>query len=299
MRRLVGCFATALVAALGVAGPAGAWTWPLHGEVLRPFSLGADAYAAGPASRDRRRRLGGRGRRRADRRDGDASSESCRPMGVWSRIQTEDGLSVTIAHLGSSLVARGARVAEGDVVGRAGPSGESEHSVPYVHLGVRRASIAEGYLDPLRFLPPRVADGADRMPAQPVVAPDVAPDAVPEEVSPAVPEAPGPTVGSPSAVPGQPASTPGRVGSALGGRIGPGASVRSAPPVVPSRRSAPASVGATHVAIASATRITTRRPQRQGRRSGRSVRGIRGPSRRRRGAPHAWADARPGSPDRG
>ena len=26
---------------------ASAWTWPLHGDVLRPYSLGPDAYAAG------------------------------------------------------------------------------------------------------------------------------------------------------------------------------------------------------------------------------------------------------------
>ena len=34
-------------AALAVAPAASAWTWPLRGDVLRPYSLGPDAYAAG------------------------------------------------------------------------------------------------------------------------------------------------------------------------------------------------------------------------------------------------------------
>ena len=34
-------------AALVASGPARAWSWPADGDVLRPFTLGGDAYAAG------------------------------------------------------------------------------------------------------------------------------------------------------------------------------------------------------------------------------------------------------------
>src|SRR3954466_15462816 len=37
----------AVVAGLVVVPAAGAWTWPVDGPVLRPFSLGDDAYAGG------------------------------------------------------------------------------------------------------------------------------------------------------------------------------------------------------------------------------------------------------------
>ena len=37
----------ALLTLFVLAPPASAWTWPLHGDVLRPYSLGPDPYAAG------------------------------------------------------------------------------------------------------------------------------------------------------------------------------------------------------------------------------------------------------------
>ena len=68
-------------------------------------------------------------------------------------IQTADGYSVTVLHLGSVAVRRGASIAEGVPIGTVGPSGEAELSVPYVYLGVRRSGEPNGYLDPLLFLP--------------------------------------------------------------------------------------------------------------------------------------------------
>ena len=69
-------------------------------------------------------------------------------------IQTSDGYSVTLTHLGSIAVSRGASVAEGAPVATIGPSGTPEVDGPYVHLGIRVTSDPNGYLDPLRFLPP-------------------------------------------------------------------------------------------------------------------------------------------------
>ena len=45
MRRLLSVLV--LVAALAAAPTAHAWIWPAEGVVLRPFSLGPNAYAAG------------------------------------------------------------------------------------------------------------------------------------------------------------------------------------------------------------------------------------------------------------
>src|SRR5262245_9423272 len=47
MRRAILGLTAALLALLVLAPAASAWTWPLHGDVLRPYSLGADPYAAG------------------------------------------------------------------------------------------------------------------------------------------------------------------------------------------------------------------------------------------------------------
>ena len=45
MRRAT--LALALLALLVLAPAASAWTWPLRGDVLRPYSLGPDPYASG------------------------------------------------------------------------------------------------------------------------------------------------------------------------------------------------------------------------------------------------------------
>ncbi len=74
-------------------------------------------------------------------------------------IQTADGYSVTLTHLGSIGVAKGATVAEQDAIGTVGPSGTPEEAGPYVHLGIRHTADANGYVDPLGLLPP--ATGTD------------------------------------------------------------------------------------------------------------------------------------------
>ena len=60
-------------------------------------------------------------------------------------IQTADGYSVTLVHLGAIAVTRGQAVVEGDGVGSAGRSGDPEHAESYVHLGVRRTADPNGY----------------------------------------------------------------------------------------------------------------------------------------------------------
>jgi hypothetical protein len=99
-------------------------------------------------------------------------------------------------------------VEEGAVVGQVGPSGEVEHAVPYVHLGVRRTADADGYLDPLAFLPPRAPAKAPAATA-PELAPAPAPGSAPApKTGSAVPVAAAPETPHASASPsrnGQPA----------------------------------------------------------------------------------------------
>src|SRR5919108_5382640 len=104
-----------LVLPLGVA-----WTWPVSGPVLQGFSFdSAHPYAAG------------------QHRGIDIGSSAGAPVlapvagavsfagtvptsGKSVTIETSDGLSVTLTHLGTIDVARGASVAEGAVVGTVG-----------------------------------------------------------------------------------------------------------------------------------------------------------------------------------
>ena len=151
MRRFT--FVLALLAVLVVTPQASAWSWPLRGEVLRPYSLGPDPYAAGQ-------------HRGVDVAGSAGEAVRAPAAGVVSfvgvvpssgrtvTIQT-DGYAVSLTHLGEATVAKGATVAEGDAVGVAGQSGEVEWPTPYVHLGIRVSSAADGYVDPATLLPPR------------------------------------------------------------------------------------------------------------------------------------------------
>jgi hypothetical protein len=76
-------------------------------------------------------------------------------------IETADGYSVTLTHLGSIAVAKGAAIAEQDTVGTVGPSGTPEVDGPYLHLGIRMTSDPDGYVDPLGLLPAPSTSGAD------------------------------------------------------------------------------------------------------------------------------------------
>src|SRR4029453_11939311 len=80
---------------------------------------------------------------------------------------------VSLTHLGALRVRRGADVAEGDAIAEPGPTGEAEHAIPYVHLGVRLGP-GESYVDPLSLLPPRGASHPPPAPEAPPAPPPVA-----------------------------------------------------------------------------------------------------------------------------
>ncbi len=75
-------------------------------------------------------------------------------------IETADGYSVTLTHLGSIGAVKGAAVAEQEAIGTVGPSGTPEVDGPYVHLGIRVTADPNGYVDPLGLLPPDTESSA-------------------------------------------------------------------------------------------------------------------------------------------
>src|SRR5579862_2373956 len=146
---------------LVLAPAARAWTWPVDGSVLQPFSFdSAHPYAGG--------------QHRAIEVAGELGEVVHAPAAgvvAWAgtvpvsghslTIETADGWSVTLTHLGSVTVDEGATVAEGDGVGTIGPSTEPGVSEPFVELGVRATSDEQGYVDPLGLLPAAPAAAAE------------------------------------------------------------------------------------------------------------------------------------------
>ena len=182
MKRVVALLPVLVALQVGVS-PALAWTWPVAGPVLRPFVLGDDPYAAGQHRGVDVGAPAGEPVRAPE--SGTVSFAGTVPGGGRTvTVRTEDGYSVTLVHLGSIAVAPGAVVAEGNALGTVGPSGDPEHTIPYVHLGVRLTADPTGYLDPLGLLPASAGE--------PVPEPAPAPTPEPPRV-PAVPAEPVPT----------------------------------------------------------------------------------------------------------
>jgi hypothetical protein len=161
MKRVLALLPVLFALQVGVS-PALAWTWPVDGPVLRPFTFDSDNPYAGGQHRgiDVGAPMGAPVRAPAA---GTVSFAGNVPGGgLTLAVRTADGYSVTLVHLGAIGVARGTTVEEGDVVGSVGPSGEPELAEPYVHLGIRIAADQQGYVDPLSLLPARnVAPSAD------------------------------------------------------------------------------------------------------------------------------------------
>ena len=174
MKRL-GILLPALLAFQVGVQPALAWTWPVDGPVLQTFNVDSNPYAGG---QHRGIEVGAPvGTPVLAPTGGTVSfAGSVAANGRTVTIQTAEGLSVTLVQLGTIGVSNGADVAEGVPVGTVGPSVDSKISEPHVHLGIRRTSDPNGYLDPLGFLPARPASEPPPEP-EPVPAPIPAPAA--------------------------------------------------------------------------------------------------------------------------
>ena len=198
MRPLALLFVCAVVLPVPVAQ---AWTWPVDGAVLRPFSFDrAHPYAGGqhrgvdlaaPA-----------GTPVVAPAEGVVSFTGTVPTGGKTvSIQTPLGYTATLLHLGSIGVTRGARVQEGATVGTVGPSGVAAHSDPYVYFGLRETSDPQGYVDPLPFLPARAVTSGPTVTGAAAAVAAPAAEALPA----ASPSAPAPVA---KAAVAQPAPTP-------------------------------------------------------------------------------------------
>ena len=191
MRRMV--VIALVLSSLVLPAGARAWSWPTSGAVLRPFILGPNPYQGGE-----HRGIdiaGSAGEKVHAAAAGTVSFVGTVPKsGLVVTVLTADGLAVTLTHLGTAAVTRGVVVADGQVVGAVGPSGDPEVAQPYVHLGVRLVSDEQGYIDPLRFLPPRAAPAPEPAPtptpsptpaSAPVPTPAPTPAAEPQPAPPA------------------------------------------------------------------------------------------------------------------
>ena len=208
MNRLIALLPVLIAFQVG-APPALAWTWPVDGPVLRPFTFGEDPYAAGQ-------------HRGIDVADEPGAPVRAPSSGIVSfagsvpgggrtvTVETADGYSVTLVHLGTIAVVRHEALAEGTPVGTIGPTGDAEHDAPYVHLGIRLTSDAQGYVDPLGILPGghAVPPAPPAPPADqvPVVPPAGSPDAPAPQVPVPAPHVPAPAHQAPA--PQAPAPAP-------------------------------------------------------------------------------------------
>jgi murein DD-endopeptidase MepM/ murein hydrolase activator NlpD len=138
-----------------------AWSRPVQGPVLQPFAYDeAHPYASGQ-HRGVDIGAGSAGETVVAPAAGTVSFAGTVPTnGKSVTIETADGYSVTLTHLGSIGVVKDAAVAEQDAVGTVGPSGTPEVDGPYVHLGIRVTADPNGYVDPLGLLPPDTESSA-------------------------------------------------------------------------------------------------------------------------------------------
>ena len=208
-----------------VTGPSAfAWAWPADGAVLRGFSVGGDAYAPGQ-HRGIDVALEGSAAIRAPVAGEVTFAGAIPTNGLTVTIAFHDA-KVSLTHVGTLHVRRGDVVSEGDVLAEAGPTGEAEHGVPYVHVGVR-VGPAESYVDPLTLLPPRRASLPPSTPEappapQPSPEPSAPTSAVPESPAAMPPAAPAPvSVAAPETEPtaGSPSGSNTSVPNEAGGGI--------------------------------------------------------------------------------
>src|SRR5688572_28077645 len=200
--RWVACSVAAVVWSLVAGSPASAWAWPVDGVVLRGYAVGGDKYAAGQ-HRGIDIAVGEDASIRAPAAGEVSFAGQVPTHGLTVTIVTGDGYKASLTHLGTMRVRKGAIVAEGDPIADRGPSGDVEHPVPYVHLGIRVGEDA--YVDPLGLLPPRSAPNPPPAPAAP---PAPAPSPAPAPAPPPAGEQAEPTLAAPTPDPAPAPSLP-------------------------------------------------------------------------------------------
>jgi hypothetical protein len=169
--RRVLAFAALILLAVPSRADGAPWRWPVRGEVLTPFAVGANPFAAGQ-------------HRGIDiaARPGAPVAAACTGRVTFAGRLPGRGHGVTVAcgtlvatHLELARVA----VRRGDVVRAGGVIGAAAAS--HVQLGARRAGRRFGYVDPLALLGPDPPPPLGAAPRRPV-APRGSPPALPQPV---------------------------------------------------------------------------------------------------------------------
>lgn len=163
---LAGPAVAALLLLLAPAGAAGAWRWPVEGEVVREFVVGADRFAPGqhrginiatPVGTPVRAACGGRVRFAG------SVADNGRTVSVVCGRHV-----ATYLHLASIAVRRGQPVPPGTRLGTVGITGRPDRGPAHLHLGARELSSGR-YVDPRDLLaatpsPPPVVAGPRNAP---------------------------------------------------------------------------------------------------------------------------------------
>lgn len=197
-RRRPAAALTASVAVLLAADAApAAWRWPVRGEVITPFAVGANRFAAGQhRGIDIAARAGETVRAPCGGRVAFAGRLPGRGRGVTIVCGP---LRATILELGPVTVVRGDRIVPGAAIGRA----EASH----VQLGARRSGFDHGYVDPMTLL------GDDPSAPLPVAPPSGRPRTAPPSAAPLPSLPPMPVPATPRLAP-LPVAEPERAGAA-------------------------------------------------------------------------------------
>lgn len=153
--------AAVLLSLLAPAGAAGAWRWPVEGEVVREFVLSADPFSPG------------------QHRGINVAAPVGTPVGAacGGRVRfagpvADNGRTVSVIcgryvatylHLESIAVRRGQPVLPGSRLGTVGRTGRPDRGPAHLHLGARKLSTGR-YVDPRDLLaattsPPPVVPG--------------------------------------------------------------------------------------------------------------------------------------------
>lgn len=170
-RVLVICFAvgTTVFASPSAVSAAGAWTWPLRGQVALEYGAQYVDQQGRSCSHGGLDIAAGAGATVEACAPGEVTFSGLVPAGVGLRawavtVQTTDGLRITYLPLERASVKRGDSVAAADEIGELSGSGDASSQATHLHLGVHRGETA---LDPRSLLGP--AQGTS--PSAPVPAP--------------------------------------------------------------------------------------------------------------------------------
>lgn len=94
-----------------------------------------------------------------------ASSATSGPSplgGWWLSLEGQDGRRWYMAHLDQAPYVRvGARIAQGQLVGLVGQSGDASHACPHLHLGLKVRGRPTNFFEALRRIDPIAAPAAD------------------------------------------------------------------------------------------------------------------------------------------